>query len=146
VQTQKPESSGANVQRPDREGDLAELKTELNRISRELVSIRQLASDAVNYIRNAEAEVPEMMRRFITYMHDIHDVTYMYEERGMQAPEHLKRELERCDDRFRQLLKDLHDEGGTFEKVRRDMAADPENRWDHTRLLTKPQENKNEAR
>ena len=31
-------------------------------------------------------------------------------------------------------------DGGTFEKVRREMAQDPENRWDHTRQLTKPKE------
>lgn len=122
--------------------DTEALKAELNRLARELVTIRELASKAVNYIAEAQSEIPEKMRRFVTYMHDIHDITYMYEERGHMPPTHLLRELERCDDRFRQLLDELHLDGGAFEKVRREMAADPENRWDHTRLLTKPKESK----
>ena len=111
---------------------------ELNRIARELATIRQLVSDVVNYIREAESEIPEKMRRFMNYMHDAHDVKYMYEELGHAVPQHLLRELERLDDRYRQLLAEAHTDGGTFEKVRREMAKDPENRWDHTRLLTGP--------
>jgi hypothetical protein len=64
----------------------------------------------------------------------------MYEEHGHPIPDYILRELERLDDRYRQLLKELHLDGGTFEKVRREMAEDPENRWDHTRLLYKPKE------
>ncbi len=119
-----------------------EVKSELNRIARELASIRQLCSEAVNDMRNAEKEVPEYMRRFANYMHDLHDIRYMYEELGHPVPEYLKRELERCDDRCRQLLDKLHTDGGAFEKVRREMAEDPLNRWDHTRLLDKPKEKK----
>lgn len=114
---------------------LADIKNELNRVARELKDIRLLASDAVNYMRNAEAEIPEKMRRFMNYMHDVHDVKYMYEEQGHPVPQHLLRELERLDDRYRQILKDLHTDQGAFELVRREMAQDPENRWDHTRLL-----------
>lgn len=110
----------------------------LHRIARELTTIRQLVSDAVNYMRNAESEIPEYMRRFMGYMHDLQDIKYMYEDLGHQVPEHHKREAERCDDRFRQLLKKLHGEGEAFEKLRREMASDPENRWDHTRLLYPP--------
>lgn len=112
----------------------------LERIARELTMIRQLVSKVVNAIVDAESEIPEKMRRFIMYMHDVHDVSYMYEERGIPVPPHLAREMERCDDRYRQLLNELHLDGGTFEKVRREMAKDPENRWDHTRLLSKPTE------
>jgi hypothetical protein len=98
-------------------------------------------------IEQAESEVPEYMRRFSGYMHDLHDIRYMYEELGQPAPRHLLAEMERCDDRFRQLLDRLHGEGGAFAKVRREMASDPENRWDHTRLLDKPKkENGSEAR
>ncbi len=111
------------------------LRAELNRIARELKLIRELAVTAVHYIRDAEAEIPEKMRRFANYMHDVHDVKYMYEEHGIDVPQHVLRELERLDDRYRQLLREMHLDGGTFEKVRREMAADPENRWDHTRLL-----------
>jgi len=114
----------------------------LLRIAQELKAIRELTATAVHSFREAESEIPEKMRRFITYMHDIHDVSYMYEERGHQAPSWILREMERCDDRYRQLLAELHLDGGTFEKVRREMAEDPENRWDHTRLLTKPKESK----
>jgi hypothetical protein len=107
----------------------------LFRIARELTQMRQQMTTALGFMRAAEAEVPESLRRFANYMHDIHDIKYMYEELGHPAPEHLKRELERVDDRYRQILKTLHSDGGALEKNRREMAADPENRWDHTRQL-----------
>jgi hypothetical protein len=110
---------------------------ELNRQSRELKTIRELVSKVVNYMIEAESEIPEKMRRFIMYMHDVHDIVNLYHEGGQNAPEHVLREMERCDDRYRQLLEDLHSDGNAFEKVRREMAQDPANRWDHTRLLTK---------
>lgn len=112
----------------------------LERISREMKLIRELMTSVVNSSREAESEVPEKMRRFVMYMHDVHDINNMYHEAGHQSPEWVQREMERCDDRFRQLLIELHTDGGTFEKVRRDMAEDPNNRWDHTRQLAKPQE------
>jgi len=84
---------------------------------------------------DAESEVPEWYRRFCNTMHDIHDIKYMYEDVGTVVPPHILRECERLDDRHRQNLKRLNEEGGTFNKIRREMAADPENRWDHTRLL-----------
>lgn len=105
-------------------------------IRREFSTIRQLLTSVVTYIRDAESEVPEKMRRFMNYMHDVHDVKYMYEELGHPVPIHILEELERLDDRYRQLLKELHLEGGTFAKVRAEMAGDPDNRWDHTRRLT----------
>jgi hypothetical protein len=113
----------------------------LERCSKELTQIRQMLTKVVTYMIDAESEVPEKMRRFIMYMHDVHDISYLYESRGLPVPEHVVRELERCDDRYRQLLIELHMDGGTFEKVRREMANDPENRWDHTRQLSKPKEN-----
>lgn len=113
----------------------------LERISNEMTAIRKLVSGAVNALREAESEIPEKMRRFVMYMHDIHDISFMYHEVGQEAPVWVKAEMERCDDRFRQLLDELHKDGGTFEKVRSEMAKDPLNRWDHTRLLSKPKEN-----
>ena len=112
----------------------------LRRNAQELKMIREMMTVVVHAIREAESEIPEKMRRFIMYMHDVHDVSYMYEERGHQVPQHILREMERCDDRYRQLLQELHLDGGTFEKVRRKMAEDPLNRWDHTRLLDKPKD------
>jgi hypothetical protein len=118
--------------------DTERIFNELNRIARELTTIRELTSRfTYAMIEQAEAEIPESMRRFVTYMHDVHDITYMYEQRGLNIPEWILREMERCDDRFRQLLDKHHAGGGAFEKVRKEMAADPSNRWDHTRLLEK---------
>jgi hypothetical protein len=122
--------------------ELHSLQVYLERTSRELKLIREMLTKVVNYMVDAESEVPEKMRRFIMYMHDVHDVAYIYEERGIDIPKHVLREMERCDDRYRQLLQELHLDGGTFEKIRREMAEDPENRWDHTRQLSKPKENK----
>lgn len=121
------------------QGQMETLLTELNRQSRELKTIRELLAQVANHLINAEVEVPERMRRFSSYMHDVHDIKYMYEEQGHDAPSHILREMERLDDRYRQILKELHLDGGTFEKVRREMAGDPENRYDHTRLLFKPE-------
>ena len=118
-----------------------ELLEELANVRRELKAIREQVINVVFYIKDAESEVPEKMRRFVTYMHDVHDVTYMYEQRGLPIPRHISEEMERCDDRFRQLLKELHLEGSAFAKIRAEMAKDPTNRWDHTRLLEKPKEN-----
>lgn len=126
----KPEAEGSGTyHRPE---------VYLERIARELKTIREQMTTVVFAIREAESEIPEKMRRFIMYMHDVHDVSYMYEERGHNVPEWIKREMERCDDRYRQLLTELHLEGGTFAKVRAEMATDPENRWDHTRAISPP--------
>lgn len=125
-------------ERPDPEkiDETIPVEVHLGRIARELKTIRELATVAVTYLRGAESEVPEYMRRFMDYMHDISDVRYMYESLGHQAPGYVKDEAARCDDRLRQLLKKLHSAGEAFEKVRREMAEDPDNRWDHTRQLT----------
>jgi hypothetical protein len=112
-------------------------KVYLERIARDMQTIKQQLGKVINYMVEAESEVSEKMRRFIMYFHDVHDIVNMYEERGHQPPDHIKKEMERCDDRYRQLLNQAHTDGGVFEKVRREMAGDPENRWDHTRLLDK---------
>ena len=113
----------------------------LLRIAQELKDIRQLVTKAVNAMHEAEGEIPEKMRRFTSYYHDIVHIKGEYLSLGIPSPPHVDREMERCDDRFRQLLTEQHTDGGAFEKVRRVMAEDPENRWDHTRLLSKPKEN-----
>ena len=118
----------------------------LERMARDQKTLLELTSRYVNAQDNAESEVPERVRRFVTYMHDVHDVTYMYEQRGLVIPEWILREMERCDDRYRQILEKLHSQGEAFEKIRRQMASDPLNRWDHTRVLEKPKENGSETR
>lgn len=70
----------------------------LLRIARELKIIRELVSKGINAMVDAEAEVPEKMRRFIMYMHDMHDVKNLYDEHGTQVPAYVLREVERCDD------------------------------------------------
>ena len=112
--------------------------TELSEIRRELTTLRQLLSEGIRYLREAETEIPERIRRFSHHMHSIHDIKYMYEELGVAVPDHLLRELERVDDRFRQLIAEENAEGGSFNKVRREMASDPKNNFDHTRALPKP--------
>lgn len=120
--------------------DRHEPEVYLERISQDMKVLRELVTSAVNALREAESEIPEKMRRFIMYMHDVHDIVNLYHENGQPPPPHVLREMERCDDRYRQLLEVLHTDGGTFEKVRAEMATDPLNRWDHTRQLAKPKE------
>lgn len=112
------------------------LASELASLRREMTTIRQMMSDVVNYMRDAESEIPEKIRRFMNYMHDVHDIKFMYEETGYAVPDYVLKEIERLHDRYRQLLKEMHSDGNAFEKVRRKMAEDPENRYDHTRLLS----------
>ncbi len=119
--------------------DLSE-KGLLLRIAQELGMIRQGMNTVLTYIRDAETDVPEKYRRFVNAFHDVHDIKYMYEEHGQPVPEYVLSEIRRMDDRYRQILKELNAEGGSFNKVRREMAADPENRWDHTRQLAAPKE------
>lgn len=107
----------------------------LFRIYRELVSIRKLNSEMTRFMRDAETEVPESLRRFANYYHDVHDVRYMYEEHGIPIPTHVDQEIERLDDRYRQILKALNTDGGPIEKIRREMAGDEDNRYDHARQL-----------
>ena len=118
----------------------------IERLARDMTMVRELLVQVFNKIVEAEAEVPEKMRRFIMYMHDLHDVVYMYESRGLPAPEYVKMEMQRCDDRYRQLLEEQHADGGAFERVRREMSKDPNNRWDHSRFLSKPNGACNETR
>lgn len=107
----------------------------LFRIARELTQLRQQNTELLRFYREAETEIPESLRRFANYMHDVHDIKFMYEEHGTIPPKHVLDEIERLDDRYRQILKAHNSDGGAIEKVRREMAADPENRYDHAKQL-----------
>jgi len=107
----------------------------LERISREMTTMRKLMSELVAFHRDAEKEIPEYMRRFANYMHDLHDIAYMYSEIGQEPPVWIKDEMMRCDDRCRQLLKKEHTDGA-FKDIRAEMAEDEHNRWDHKKALT----------
>lgn len=115
-------------------------------LQQDMHMIKNMLAEVVIYMKNAEAEVPESMRRFMNYFHDVRDIRYMHEESGHPVPFWIDREIERLFDRYRQLLEKQNGEDGAFAKVRREMATDPENRYDHTRLLVKPKEKKDEAR
>lgn len=112
----------------------------LKSIDAHLAVIQGLSSKAVNAMAEAESEVPESIRRFANYFHDIVHIKGEYVTLGLTVPRYIDQEMERCDDRFRQLLEGLHAEGGAFNKIRREMAKDPKNRYDHTRQLSKPTE------
>lgn len=124
----------------DAEINLKDLDTQglLRRIAQELTTIRVLVGQGMVGLRDAESEVPEKLRRFMNYCHDIHAMKFMYEEVGHSAPDWVMRELERVDDRYRQIMSEMKAEGGAINKVLRTMAEDPENRWDHTRQLPAP--------
>jgi hypothetical protein len=108
----------------------------LFRIVRELTTLRKQNTELLRFYRDAETEVPESLRRFANYFHDIHDIKFMYEEHGVRPPQHVVDEIERLDDRYRQILKAHNTDGGAIEKIRREMAADVENRYNHTKELT----------
>lgn len=100
--------------------------------------IKNMLAEVILYMKEAEAEIPEKMRRFMNYFHDVRDIRYMHEESGHAVPYWIDREIERLFDRYRQLLEIQNSEEGAFNKVRREMASDPLNRYDHTKLLDKP--------
>ena len=110
----------------------------LNQIAKDIHVIREKISAYVNAQHEAESEIPEKLRRFVTYWHALHDIINIYEEKGQDTPSNIKREMERCDDRFRQLLVEAHLDDNVFGQVRRKMAEDPDNRWDHTRAIGGP--------
>lgn len=68
-------------------------------------------------LHKAEQEVPEHMRRFTMYFHDLHDVMNFYHEIGQDPPSYIKREVERCHDRMAHLIEDETNQGGTFHAV-----------------------------
>lgn len=112
----------------------------LARIARELADIRKLLTKFINAEADAEAEMPSTIRRFANYFHDIVHIKGEYHSLGLICPKYIDAEMERCADRFRHLLEDLHTDGAAFEQVRRDMAQRTGNRYDHTRQLTAPTE------
>ena len=114
------------------EEDSAHLKN----MARDMQSIKSMLAEVITYMKDAESEVSEKMRRFIMYAHDVHDMQYMYESRGIPVPPHVMREIERCDDRYRHLLEDIDN----FEKIRTEMSKRSGNRWDWSRQLAKPKE------
>lgn len=110
----------------------------LKQIADDIRIVKGSLTKILNAIHDAESEVPEKVRRFVMYMHDMHDIKNLFVEHGLEVPAYIMREMERCDDRLRQIIEEAHTDGGAFEKVRREMAKDANNRWDHTRALAGP--------
>ena len=71
--------------------DEVDFAVALNRVGQELQSIKVMMQQVVNFIRDAESEIPEKMRRYMNYMHDVHDISYMYEEKGIDVPQYVLR-------------------------------------------------------
>lgn len=110
----------------------------LKNMARDIAQLRSQMQEALNAMREAEGEIPEKIRRFANYYHDVVHIKGEYVSLGLKAPDHVDREMERCDDRFRHLLEDGNaDDGGWINKVREDMTKRQDNRWDHSRLLPK---------
>ncbi len=114
----------------------------LKEIARDIRELLTKAREQSAATREAEAEIPEKVRRFTMYFHDVHDMRDLYHQAGIEPPDFILREIERCSDRFRHLLEELHTDGGTFEKVRREMSEKEGNRYDHSRLLFPPKDSK----
>ena len=112
--------------------------THQKNMSRDMQALRSMLTQVVNYMVDAESEVPEKMRLFIMYFHDAHDLMNLYHEQGHEPPKWVIKEVERCSDRYRQILEDLYDPNkeGHFEKVRQDMATRGGNRYEWERQLT----------
>ena len=110
---------------------LEEQTAVLKNIARDIQSMKSSLFQVINYMTDAESEIPERVRRFIMYYHDVHDILHLYDEQGSDRPSYVLRELERCHDRYRHILEDME----MFEKVRQDMTKRAGNRYDHSRLL-----------
>lgn len=108
-------------------------------IERDMRAILVEIREVVKYMKDAESEVPERMRRFMMYFHDAHDAINFYHELGLQPPKWIAKEVERCADRLRHLLDEMYDpdKDGTFERVRQDMTQrEGMNRYDWSKQLT----------
>jgi len=116
---------------------MTESEANIANMARDISQLRTMLTQVINYMNEAESEVPEKMRRFMMYYHDVKDILDMHHQLGQEPPMYLKREIERCDDRYRHLLEDLNTDTGAFERVRQDMSKREGNRWEHERLLPK---------
>src|SRR4051812_20045648 len=85
-----------------------------DRIARELVTIRTLVGEALVGMRKAESEIPEFMRRFANYYHDVVHIKEAYVSLGLPSPKFVDQEMERCHDRMRQALDNLHKDDEAF--------------------------------
>jgi hypothetical protein len=119
--------------------------TYLQRLSQDMRVVRNLLTEAIAYMKDAESEIPEKTRRFMMYFHDVHDIFYLYTQTGQEPPKHIKQEIERCHDRYVHILDDMYSDMGAFERVRQEMAERKGNRYDHTRQVTYETRNREQS-
>ena len=101
---------------------MADEDLDIANMARDIRELRSMLTQVLNAVTDAETEIPEKMRRFMMYYHDVKDFVDMYHAIGVSCPDYILREIERCDDRYRQMLEDLNNDLGAFEKVRREMS------------------------
>lgn len=118
----------------------------LKNIARDIQAMRSMLTEVIRYMKEAESEIPERIRRFIMYFHDVHDIQNLYHEFGITPPDYILREIERCSDRFKHILEDLYAEMGAFEKVRQEMSKRAGNRYDYSRQLSVHRRTEDETR
>ena len=120
-------------------------EADLHAISRDIRELTLMLREVVKYMKDAESEVPEKMRRFIMYFHDVHDIWWLYVQTGHEPPKHIRTEIERCSDRYKHILDDLYGDQGAFERVRQEMSKRAGNRYDHSRMVSYETRNRNES-
>jgi hypothetical protein len=59
---------------------------QLKTLQQDIHMIKNMMAEVIIYMKGAEAEIPEKMRRFMNYFHDVRDIRFMHEETGQPAP------------------------------------------------------------
>lgn len=96
----------------------------LGLILKELQSLNAGLRTAITALEKAESEIPEHMRRFMMYMHDLVHVRWAYEEKGIMIPPYIDEAIEYAHDRLRVLIDRENQQGGAFDRGRQDLLAE----------------------
>lgn len=110
-----------------------ELLQALDRNSEMLEKIGHKLDALSGYVEKAESEVPEYIRRFTMFYHDIVHINWRYEEMGLQVPPWIRAEMERSHDRLKHVLEAENNQGGAFHKIRQEMDKMEGNKYTHFR-------------
>ncbi len=77
----------------------------------------------IGYEDKADDEVPEYIRRFAMYYHDMLHIRVAYEEKGLPVPSFIADQVEYCHDRMELILAHENNQGGAFYKNRQELYA-----------------------
>lgn len=110
-----------------------ELLEALDRNTEMLEKISSKLNLVLTAIDKAESEVPEYIRRFTMFYHDMVHINWRYEEMGLTVPPWIKGEMERAHDRLKHLLDAENNQGGAFHKIRQEMDKIEGNKYRHFR-------------